>query len=1167
MEEDGGGDAGPSTLGPSRRIVDREDDYRRRRLNRALSPERADAFASGSAAADGRARGYADVMKEAQLARERENTLANIARKQREEAEALQRQNGGPPAGDGPADGIQRKRTRWDSLEPASAAPAAEAAAEKQAKSSSGWGAPEPPTQTASRWDATPVHGASAAAADATAPRRSRWDATPVHGGGGAAAAAPTAKRSRWDATPAAVGATPAYGATPSGAIGMETPAYGAAVAGSNVAMTPDLYQALKVERDIQARNRPLSDADLDAMLPGPEEGYSVLEPPPGYVPIRTPARKLTHTPLPEGTPLYLLPEEDRGQAFDVPLAAPGDLPDLKPEDQQFFGKLLQEVDEGSLTVEEAKERKIMKLLLKVKNGTPPQRKSALRQLTDRARDFGAGPLFNQILPLLMSPTLEDTERHLLVKVIDRVLFRLDDLVRPYVHKILVVIEPLLIDEDYYARVEGREIIANLAKAAGLATMIAAMRPDIDNVDEYVRNTTARAFSVVASALGIPALLPFLRAVCQSKKSWQARHTGIKIVQQIAILMGCAVLPHLKALVDVVKGGLQDESQKVRTIAALAVSALAEASAPYGIESFDDVLEPLWRGVRVLRGKVLAAFLKAIGYVVPLMQEAYANYYTREVMVVVVREFATPDEEMKKIVLKVVKQCVSTDGVEGEYVRTEILPEFFKHFWVRRMALDRRNYRALVETTVALAERVGCAEVVARVVEGLKDESEPYRKMAMEAIDRIVTSLGAGDVDARLEEQLMDGMLYAYQEQATDESPVILNGFGTVVNALGARAKPYLPQVCGTIKWRLNNKSARVREQAADLVSRIAATLKRCDEEKLLAHLGVVLFENLGEEYPEVLGSLLGALKSIVAVIGMTRMTPPIKDLLPRLTPILKNRHEKVQENCIDLVGRIADRGAEFVPAREWMRICFDLLDMLRAPKKAIRRATVNAFGYIAKAIGPQDVLVTLLNNLKVQERQNRVCTTVAIAIVAESCAPFTVLPALMNEYRVPELNVQNGVLKALSFLFEYIGEMGRDYVYAVTPLLEDALMDRDLVHRQTAASAVQHVALGVAGLGCEDALTHLLNLVWPNVFETSPHLIRAVTGAVDGCRVALGPAVLLNYILQGIFHPARKVREVYWRLYNNLYMGSQDALVAAYPRMKDHGLNFYCRHELDVFV
>lgn len=250
---------------------------------------------------------------------------------------------------------------------------------------------------------------------------------------------------------------------------------------------------------------------------------------------------------------------------------------------------------------------------------------------------------------------------------------------------------------------------------------------------------------------------------------------------------------------------------------------------------------------------------------------------------------------------------------------------------------------------------------------------------------------------------------------------MLLGGFGTVIAALGRRAKPYLPQICGTIKWRLNNKSAKVRQQAADLVAKIAATMAACEEEALLSHLGVVLYEYLGEEYPEVLGSILGALKGIVAVIGMTRMNPPIKELLPRLTPILKNRHEKVQENCIDLVGRIADRGAEYVPAREWMRICFELLEMLKAHKKAIRRATVNTFGYIAKAIGPQDVLVTLLNNLKVQERQNRVCTTVAIAIVAETCAPFTVLPALMNEYRVPELNVQNGVLKALSFMFECV--------------------------------------------------------------------------------------------------------------------------------------------------
>lgn len=57
-------------------------------------------------------------------------------------------------------------------------------------------------------------------------------------------------------------------------------------------------------------------------------------------------------------------------------------------------------------------------------------------------------------------------------------------------------------------------------------------------------------------------------------------------------------------MVDIVKHGLNDENQKVKTITALTVSALAEAASPYGIESFDDVLEPLWKGIRLLRGKV-----------------------------------------------------------------------------------------------------------------------------------------------------------------------------------------------------------------------------------------------------------------------------------------------------------------------------------------------------------------------------------------------------------------------------------------------------------------------------------------------------------------------------------------------------------------------------------
>ncbi|KAL8427754.1 hypothetical protein Efla_004086 [Eimeria flavescens] len=1087
-------------------------------------------------------------------------------------------------------------------------------------------------TPTPGQWGTTPVVAGAGGQTPVGMKKRSRWDATPVPGGpgggdgeetsgAGSAMATPLTGARLADgsdtglatpglaqtpgATPMTAGLTP--GVTPLAMTGLgSTP-----MTPGTPIQTPEQLLALRLQQEFDERNRYLTDEELDRIMP--TEGYEIVQPPSDYNPPPTSAAVaaararqqalassgMTTAATPAGapgatplglTPMYVMPEE--GGISVKALDPTGSLLDpqglgeasggvqMKAEDFHFFSKLFEEKPEDQMTQEEVKEKKIQLLLLKIKNGTPPLRRSALRALTDKAKEFGAAALFNQILPLMMQTTLEDqaslqrnllhaflSERHLLVKVIDRVLYKLDDLVRPYAHKILVVIEPLLIDEDYYARIEGREIISNLAKAAGLATMIATMRPDIDHPDEYVRNTTARAFAVVASALGVPSLLLFLKAVCQSKKSWQARHTGIKIIQQIAILLGCGVLPHLRQFVEIIQHGLDDPVLKIKTVTALALAALAEAAAPYGIEAFDCVLRPLWKGIGEIKGKSLAAYLKAIGSIIPLMDAYHASYYTREVMVMLVREFETNDEEMKKIVLRVVKQCVATEGVEGEYIRTDIIPPFFSKMWLVRNALDRRTAKLLTETATELASKAGGAHVIKFIVDDLKDPSEPFRKVTLETIEQIIVNGGVSDVDGRLEEQLIDGLLYAFQEQTTEDTGVLLNGFSTIVNALSTRVKPYLPQICGVIRWRLNTPSAKLRQQAADLVARIATVMFKSGEEQMLGHLGLFLYEYLGEEYPDVLGSILCALKAIVNVIGMNKMTPPIKDLLPRLTPILKNRHEKVQENLIDLIGRIADRGGDLVAPKEWDRICFDLLDLLRAQKKSIRRATVNTFGYIARTIGPQDVLATLLNNLKMQERQLRLCTTIAIAIVAETCLPYSVLPALINEYRVPELNIQNGVLKTLSFMFEYIGEMAKDYIYTVTPLLEDALMDRDLVHRQTAAWACKHLALGVHGLSCEDALTHLFNYVWPNIFEVSAHMVQAFFDAVDGMRVAIGPGVVFRYVILGLFHPARKVRDVYWRVYNNVYIGHQDAMVAFFPKLPDDEKHSFARHELELVI
>lgn len=66
-----------------------------------------------------------------------------------------------------------------------------------------------------------------------------------------------------------------------------------------------------------------------------------VLPPPAGYVPIRTPARKLTATPTPLGGMTgFHMQTEDRTMK-SVNDQPSGNLPFLKPDDIQYFDKLL----------------------------------------------------------------------------------------------------------------------------------------------------------------------------------------------------------------------------------------------------------------------------------------------------------------------------------------------------------------------------------------------------------------------------------------------------------------------------------------------------------------------------------------------------------------------------------------------------------------------------------------------------------------------------------------------------------------------------------------------------------------------------------------------------------------------------------------------------------
>lgn len=796
---------------------------------------------------------------------------------------------------------------------------------------------------------------------------------------------------------------------------------------------------------------------------------------------------------------------------------------------------------------EDKKKVQFLKLVLKVKNCEPTIRKQAIRALNEKAAQFGSAVIFDNLVPILVDRSLSDQERHLMIKIMDRMIVRLGEDVVPFTRKLLDAIGPLLLDKEPMIKATGIEITTNLTTVIGFAAMIKATRANIEDEDEYLRNCAAHILAVVTKTVGLHQMMPFFTALSKTKKTWRIRHTGIQIIYQSAILLGSGVLPFIEPLLRCLKKGITDEQIGIRIRTANTIALLAQYSYPHGMNAFEIVLEDVWKGLKSARGKLLSSYLKVMASIIPLMDAEYAGYYSTEVMRILKREFNSPDDEMRKTVLLVLQKCSLSESVTPTMLREEIADSFFNRFWVRRVALDLPMNKMVVFTTTVISEKLGGAFSLRHLLSPLKDESEPLRIMAIHALDKIIKSQGTTDIDSNLETLLVDSLLVSFQDQSTTD-PIIYRGLGTLARGLNTRMKPYLAPIITTALNLLRHKAAQNRQNAADLCATITPVIWNCEEYDMLNKLNIILYESLGEVYPDVLGSIIGAIYEIVKIADIEKLQPPINQILPTLTPILSNIHKKVQINTIRLILTISLRGPSYAPPKEWMRICFRLLDLLKSPTKTIRREANDTFGYIAKAIGPQDILVALLDNLKAQERQLRVSTSVAIAIVAKTCGPYTVIPALMNEYRTPETNVQNGILKAMTFMFEDIGGLASDYIYFLVPIIEDALTDRDLVHRQTAATIIRHLALHSSGRGFEDAFIHLLNLLIPNIFETSPHVIERILEGLEALIFAIGPSIFLNYIWAGLFHPAQKVRNSYWTLYNRVYKNNRDAIVCAYP-------------------
>lgn len=720
---------------------------------------------------------------------------------------------------------------------------------------------------------------------------------------------------------------------------------------------------------------------------------------------------------------------------------------------------------------------------------------------------------------------------------------------------------------------ESKQLIDRIYKKIGFNNMVKIFKNYLS--DQAMADSIAMCISICEP--NDPILLNFIRMAIESNDG-NIRFIGCKAIFYLFASSTQADLDIIFFL-SLISNMLMDQELKNKSIAILSTNLIISKDKKQVFAAYEQtVLNNITNQVQHARGRLREYHLRAMSSLLPMMDEDNLKIYGEIILRFCMNSLGAVHDEksnmykkrderelglknqnddFKITVLLIIQNLYKLkDNMNEDFffngdLKIFLIHLFFENFWTRQTALSSTKLINTVQyATNIMSERVKIELLLDHFIECLKDSLEALRDMVAWGIVKILTFQRDEFmiIKEETERRVIDALLVSFQDQKTDNQCYV-RCFDMLALKLGNNFKPYLLPIISTCLQLMSHKSSSMRKNAANLASRLVKTCKANNEQGLIYKLGVVFYENLGEPVGEVLQYVIKCIYEVlISVDDIKKLEPPVTQLLPALTPILRNPFYGVSYNLLNIITLISEKCSDMIPPREWNRICSELLEIFKTPIKDLRVKANDTFGVIAAGVGPQDIIGTLLNNLKMSERQIRLCSSIALAIVAKSCGTYTVLPVLLKEYSAPDTNIKNGILKALAFMFEYVGNESKDYLYLVVPMVQHALTDRNVVLRQTGATVVRSLSVACKNSDIEDVFIHFLSLLIPNIFETSPHAIEKIRLAIDGLRVSVGTELLMQYMWAGLTHPSSAVRKAYYAVYNGIEMEEQERLVPLYP-------------------
>eukprot|EP00477_Mikrocytos_mackini_P002108 GAHX01002308.1.p1 GENE.GAHX01002308.1~~GAHX01002308.1.p1 ORF type:complete len:900 (+),score=134.70 GAHX01002308.1:154-2853(+) len=345
------------------------------------------------------------------------------------------------------------------------------------------------------------------------------------------------------------------------------------------------------------------------------------------------------------------------------------------------------------------------------------------------------------------------------------------------------------------------------------------------------------------------------------------------------------------------------------------------------------------------------------------------------------------------------------------------------------------------------------------------------------------------------------------------------------------------------LQWFAASKNMFVRFLASLLISEIISFVSKLDN---LVSRDICIDRVFSTAYNDLIGAsgteveMFGVF-AVLMKITKTRLlfvsNESYKRVLNLLPPLINAHSTVLVYLALKLIKSISKRLAHEIDDEKcWNKIMVSIVEFaFKVKQKNVKVMASSTIGCIAKDIGPLDCIYYLVQGLSNPRRSIRIWCSISILEITKKCGAFSVIPVLLNEYGAKNKLLRLGVLKSIQLIMSEETPENTNYINSLVNIIEDAVKDKDIVHRQIGCFIISNIAkLVVNDIECYfDLFLHFLNLIWPSILEDEFGMAEAFENTVMDIGTIIGVDVIVMYTGSGLFHPVKAVRERCWGILN----------------------------------